>query len=283
MIKLKHCNFNSWYNCLQNKEFIYSNEGIGDTVISVNFAKHRNTGIIRYYDNDYRNKFIDEYCKLIGVSYYLIDRKETDAIIKNNNYKKIYQFNFHNHYNIPNKDEIMSSIYMMNHGFIKQNDCNPNTIFICPMGSTNIDMRNRRFMDKNYFYPMVENLIRKNNKIYFVGIEKDIQEYGFIDGTKWINTNYIIHNSNDKEKINISTFLQMVANAKLAIAAPTSFPLISSMFAIPTLTLHRYNASNHPVTSNGNDNFHYHFYNTKWYKTLRMVSYQEIISHIDNM
>ena len=67
-MKIGHHNFTEWYNKLKNKPFIFSNEGIGDTILSVNFAKYRNTAIVRFSDNSYRDDFIKKYCKELRCS-----------------------------------------------------------------------------------------------------------------------------------------------------------------------------------------------------------------------
>lgn len=197
--------------------------------------------------------------------------------------KKIHQFDFHKHIEGNNKDEIMSEIYMMNHGFVKQENCDPNVVFICPMSSTNKDLVTRRFMEKSFLHSVVQKLLKKRNKVYLVGIEKDIEEYGYLQNCEWINTNYIMRSHNDKEDINMKKFMQMVANAKFVISAPTFFPIMSSMLSVPTLTLHRYNKNNIPMTSSSKDNFGVHFYNTKWFKTLKMYRCQEILKYLERI
>ena len=281
MIKFGNNTFNDWYQKLNKKPFILSNDGIGDAILSVNFAIHENTSVSKFSDNSYRDNFFQKYCRALNINHFLISRKDKDFALRSRNYEKILQFEYPYRFNESERNTIMSKIYMNNHGFIKENNCDPNVVFICPMGSTNMNLKTRRFMDKNFLNEFINILLSKNNKIYLVGIDKDIEIYGFPNGCKWINTDYIIHNHLEREPINIKKYLQMVANAKLAIASPTSFPILSSMLSVPTLTLHRYNHNNIPITSsNMRDNFCSHFYNINWFKTLRMMRYQEIRNYI---
>lgn len=284
MIKLRGSSFDTWYNKLNNKFFVFSYKGIGDTIVAANFAKYKNAAVVRFVDVPFANDFVKKYLEMLKIDYYLLDRKNEANVKTNNKYAKVDQFHFHNQIKGPEKNKIMSSIYMMNHGFVKQNNCLPNVVFICPMGSNNTkSIPSRRYIDKKYFDIIVEKLTKKGHDIYLVGIEKDIQEYGFPHNCKWINSNEIIYSNNVKQKINMEIFMQMVANAKLAIAAPTSFPLISCMLNVKTWTIYRYNAENRPIIKDMSDVFNSFFYNPNYYKTLTMADYPKLMDLVDSI
>lgn len=283
MIKLISNSFDKWYDKLNNKLYIFSYKGIGDTIICANFAKYKNAAIVRFVDVPFANDFVKKYLEMLKIDYYLLDKSEKH-VKTNGKYAKIDQFNFHNQIKSPEKNKIMSSIYMMNHGFVKQDNCSSNVVFICPMGSNNTkSIPSRRYIDKKYFDIIISKLTNKGYDIYLVGIEKDIQEYGFPHKCKWINSNEIIYSNNVKQKINMETFMQMVANAKLSIAAPTSFPLISCMLNVKTWTIYRHNAENKPIVKDMSDVFNYFFYNPNYYKTLTMVDYPKLIDLVDSI
>ena len=45
MINIKNISFDSWYNQLKNKQVIIPNKGIGDIIISSNYAKYAECGV----------------------------------------------------------------------------------------------------------------------------------------------------------------------------------------------------------------------------------------------
>lgn len=282
MINIKNISFDSWYNQLKNKQVIIPNKGIGDIIISSNYAKYAECGVL-YFETflDYRNKFIKEYCTAMNFPFYVMEEQKRSIVFNNNQYKKILQFNIPKLFNQENKDEKLSSIFMQNHGFVKTTD--EKNVLICPMGSQDSKIENfKRHIFKNHLEKIIDLLLNKNFKVFLVGIEKDIKEYGFYKNTKWINTNHIIHDETTKEKIDIIKFMQFTMNATFTISAATFFPILSSMFNIPTLVMRRYDPFNHPMYESNND-FSNFFYNTKWYKSLRLVTYEEVYDHLNKI
>lgn len=275
--------FDYWYsNC--NKHYIISNDGIGDLLICANFASYYKIGVAHISEPNYRKEFAEEYCRLINVPYFFCD--STNEILKNKiknteRYRKEFQFKLADRIKEPNKTEILKSIYLNNHGLINNNNNDNKTIMICPNGSNSGNKYVIRSMNKIFVNDLVKYLKFKNYKIYFVGIEKDIKEYGFYENCAWINTKKIIHNAHDSITISMIDFFSIIANSCLSITVATSFHCLSNMLCSKTLTLHRYDHNNHPIIKN--DSYSHFFANRNYYSNGIDVDYAGIKEYVRSL
>jgi hypothetical protein len=282
MIKI-HCenNFDNWHSYFSKRLYILANPGIGDLIISGNFAKYLNCGVVHVTGNNYRKKFGKEYCELIGVPYFFCDWHDKIMCdrVNHNNLLKIKQFDLLHANNYTKNTEIISSIYMMNHGFVKNKKNDKKIIFICPSGSLENAKYTRRSMCKDELQIIINLFKEKNCELYLVGIEKDIDSYGIYEGCTWINSGFLLKNGTEKEKINMNVFFQMVANSDLSITVPTSFHCVSNMLSVRTLTLHRLDLANNPIKKN--DSYALFFANKNFYKKGSNLTMNETIDFIN--
>jgi hypothetical protein len=286
MIKINRKDEFDFWHGHSNKHYIISNDGIGDLLICANFASYYKIGVAHISEPNYRKEFAEEYCRLINVPYFFCN--STNDVLKNKiknteQYKKTFQFKAADRIVAPNKIEILKSIYLKNHGFVKKNNNNDNdrTVMICPNGSNTNNKYVIRSMDKVFVNDLVKDLKFKNYKIYFVGIEKDIEKYGFYENCAWINTKKIIHNAHDNVNISMIDFFNIIANSCLSITVPTSFHCLSNMLCSKTLTLHRYDYKNRPIIKN--DSYLYFFANRNYYSNGIDVDYAGIKEYVSSL
>ena len=272
MMKFRKQTFSEWYYGLTDKNIILSNEGIGDTIICANLAKYFNFSVIRVSDCDYKNSFSKSFCEFANVNHYFLFKSE-EHLIRSNQCRIINQFDAQNLFSIRHNDDLMHRIFTQNHGIEKSLDFS-NDVFICPNGSSFNQYNVRRFMTKEELDLIALELNKKNIKFWLVGIEKDIEKYGFYENSNWINSYNIINKNFEKQPINIIKFLEIIAGCRFAITVATSFETICGMLKVDTITLHRYDRDNNPIL--GNNNYVNFFSNPRWFRTIRKMCHHEL-------
>lgn len=272
MMKFRKQTFSEWHYGLTDKNIILSNEGVGDTIICANIAKYLNASVIRISNCDYKNNFSKELCEVINVNHYFLSKRE-EHLLGSNNCKIIHQFDAPHFFSIRNNDNLMHSILTQNHNIEKSLNFS-NDVFICPNGSHFNQHNVRRFMTKEELNSIVFKLKEKNIKVWLVGIEKDIEAYGFYENCNWINSYSITTHNFIKQSINIIKFLEIIAGCRFAITVATSFETICGMLKVDTITLHRYDRDNNPIL--GNNNYVNFFSNPRWFRTIRKMSHHEL-------
>lgn len=274
MIKIKNQSFEEWCSFINDKEVIISNEGIGDTIICSNFAKYFDKAVLRISDNENNNLFCKEFCELTNVPYFYLNKKNHNHL-NDKTIKIIKQFDLQKYFNVSDNTEILKKIYTKNSELFKMNQVINNDVFICP----NASIVNQNVMVRSIEHDDLKNLIKKikseNFNVWLVGIDKDIEKYGFYENCKWINSHQII-DSEIAQQINLNVFLQKVASCYAAITVATSFEHICGMLSVKTFTLHRLDNYGKPIINNYDD-YHNFFSNNKWYETIKKISRKELL------
>jgi hypothetical protein len=268
---------------LSIKKFIFCNHGIGDFIIASRVAKLLNCGIIQTVCNDmpYRKIFSRELANLENIKRIELPLCRNDKLSRK--IKQKYESVIIHQYDSPNLytfSKYISVDKFMKEALSTKLNINyrkkiKNLVFVCPRGSGS-DTGYRRHLLQSELDELINKLYDMGKIVILIGIEKDINFYKFDKEITWINTNEIT-NKNNKTKIDLKTFLEIVSMGEAAITVNTYFHFLTNIMDCQTFVIHSVNDDNQPVITHENEVF---FLNLNWTSNKFLATIPEILQMI---
>ena len=274
--------FTKWFRTIK-KPFVIANPGIGDAVMAARMASYLGTAVFHDTDTEYREKFSREFCKLINVPYFSCFKqngKILDKIYKNQKFFHKHQITFPQFLAKKgnNVDITMKEIYDQTHGLERNQRTDKKIILICPCAS-NRDDHKKRYMTRNQLSKTISFANPEKNKIYLIGIDKDIGQLGHHQYCEWLNSESITKENGLKIPCSMSDFINIIGQSSHVVTMDTFLTHITSIFKIPTTVVYKYNQKNEPTISpDANDKF---FLNPSWYSHIQRATYEELYSFLE--
>ena len=279
--KQTESNIISALDSLETKKLIYCNHGIGDFLICSRIAKFLNCGVIQTVCNDmiYRKNLCRELAEIEKVKRIELQLCRNDRLAREMKEKFkleiIYQYNTPELYKLKNfkdKNEFMQTALKTPLN-VEVEKTIKNFVIICPNGSGS-DPNYRRHLYKKELNYAIKTLQENDKTVFLCGIEKDIKQYGHYKNVCWINTNCIIDEYRNVEKIDTIKFIKLISCAEAVISVNTYLHFLSGFLNVETFVIHSYNDNEEPVITDENK---YFFLNLDWYKNKTIASLDEIL------